>query len=57
MRALTLLGLLAVAVPQTTAPAKSVGCDPLGNVRFICGLVGPEDLVRCENGRGQIFEK
>ena len=45
MRALALLGLLAVAVPQTTAPAKSAGCDPLGNVRFICGLVGPEDLV------------
>ena len=45
MRALTLLGLLAVAVPQTTAPAKSAGCDPLGNVQFICGLVGPEDLV------------
>ena len=45
MRALTLLGLLAVAVPQTTAPATSAGCDPLGNVRFICGLVGPEDLV------------
>ena len=45
MRVLTLLGLLAVAVPQTTAPAKSAGCDPLGNVQFICGLVGPEDLV------------
>jgi hypothetical protein len=45
MRALTLIGLLAVAVPQTTAPAKSAGCDPLGNVQFICGLVGPEDLV------------
>ncbi len=45
MRVLTLLGLLAVAVPQTTAPVKSAGCDPLGNVQFICGLVGPEDLV------------
>jgi len=45
MRALTLLGLLAVAVSQITAPAKSAGCDPLGNVQFICGLVGPEDLV------------
>jgi SMP-30/Gluconolactonase/LRE-like region len=45
MRVLTLLGLLAVAVPQTTAPARSAGCDPLGNVQFICGLVGPEDLV------------
>jgi hypothetical protein len=45
MRVLMVVGLLTVAVPQTTAPAKPAGCDPLGNVRFICGLVGPEDLV------------
>ena len=44
MRALTLVGLaIAFAVPQGTAGQK--GCDPLGNVQFICGFVGPEDLV------------
>jgi sugar lactone lactonase YvrE len=40
-----LLGLLAFALPQATAPPKPAGCDPLGNVQFVCGLVGPEDLV------------
>src|SRR5262245_30221880 len=44
MRALTLVGLaIAFALPQGTAEPK--GCNPLGNVQFICGLVGPEDLV------------
>src|SRR5947199_8070509 len=44
MRALTLVGLaIAFAIPQGTPAPK--GCDPLGNVQFICGLVGPEDLV------------
>jgi len=44
MRALTLVGLaIAFAVPQGTAGQQR--CDPLGNVQFICGLVGPEDLV------------
>jgi hypothetical protein len=45
MRLLTLLGLLALALPQATAPPRPAGCGPLGNVQFICGLVGPEDLV------------
>ena len=44
MRALTLVGLaIAFAIPQGTAAQQR--CDPLGNVQFICGLVGPEDLV------------
>ena len=45
MRVLTLLGLLAFALPQGTGPAKPAGCDPVGNVQFVCGLAGPEDLV------------
>jgi hypothetical protein len=45
MRIMALLGLLALAVSQSTAPARKAGCDPLGNVQFICGLSGPEDLV------------
>src|SRR5205809_6945984 len=25
--------------------ARAAGCDPIGNVRFICDQVGPEDLA------------
>ncbi|PYS11671.1 MAG: hypothetical protein DMG17_22115 [Acidobacteria bacterium] len=25
--------------------ARAAGCDPIGNVRFICDQIGPEDLV------------
>src|SRR2546426_4496301 len=25
--------------------ARAAGCDPIGDVRFICNQVGPEDLV------------
>ena len=45
MRVLTLIGVLALATPQATGPAKSAGCEPAGNVQFICGFSGPEDLV------------
>jgi len=46
MRLLTLLGLSAVfALTQGTAGPKAAGCDALGNVQFICGVISPEDLV------------
>ena len=46
MRMLAWLGLtVAFAIPQGTGGPKPTGCDPLGNVQFVCGLVGPEDLV------------
>ena len=46
MKLLAWLGLtVAFAFPQGTGGAKPTGCDPLGNVQFVCGLVGPEDLV------------
>ena len=46
MKMLAWLGLtVAFAFPQGTGGAKPTGCDPLGNVQFVCGLVGPEDLV------------
>ncbi len=45
MRVVTLLGVLALAVPQVPAPQRPAGCDPVGDVQFVCGLVGPEDLV------------
>src|SRR3989442_11327174 len=46
MRVLMVLTLLvAFAFPQGAAVPRAAGCDPVGNVQFICGLVGPEDLV------------
>ncbi len=46
MRPLTLLGLmLAFVAPPNAAQPRASACDALGNVQFICGLVGPEDLV------------
>jgi hypothetical protein len=49
MRMLTLIGVLALAVPQGTSPAKSAGCAPRETVQFVCGLTGPEDLVEVPN--------
>ena len=46
MRILAFLGLsVAFALPQGTTAPKATACDPLGNVQFICGVIGPEDLV------------
>src|SRR5262249_17309397 len=46
MRVLSMLALSSVfALPQGAAVPRAAGCDPAGNVRFVCGLVGPEDLV------------
>jgi hypothetical protein len=49
MRLFTLLGLLALAAPQGATPAQPAGCAPRDNVQFVCGLVGPEDLVEVPN--------
>src|SRR5687768_11102787 len=35
--------LCSALVPAATM--QSGGCDPAGNVRFICGVISPEDLV------------
>jgi len=46
MKALTLLPA-AIVFALLLAPAgpKAAGCDPLGNVRFVCDQVAPEDIV------------
>ena len=44
MRVLAWLGLTAVFA-FSQAPAAPKGCDPAGNVQFICGVISPEDLV------------
>ena len=46
MRLLTLLGVSAAfAFSQGPAAPRATGCDPAGNVQFVCGVVGPEDLA------------
>ena len=51
MKALPLLGLTAaLAIPQATPAPKPTGCAAAGNVQFICGVIGPEDLVVVPGG-------
>jgi len=46
MRTLAFAALAAAfALAQTAAPPRPAGCDALGNVQFVCGFTGPEDLV------------
>ena len=46
MRVLPLVGVSVVAalLLGTTGP-RAAGCDPVGNVRFVCDQSGPEDLA------------
>src|SRR6266404_1523243 len=46
MRVLTSFGVFVTfaLLPGTVGP-RAAGCDPIGNVRFVCDQVGPEDLV------------
>src|SRR5580765_5372730 len=53
MKLLTLTGLVvALALPTGAAGQRGAvaGCDPLGNVRFICNQVAPEDLALVPGG-------
>ena len=46
MRALTLMALgIVLAWPQLTTVPRAAGCDPVGEIRFVCNQAGPEDLV------------
>jgi hypothetical protein len=46
MRVLAWLALFVALASAQGAPAPTrAACDPLGNVHFICGVNGPEDLV------------
>ena len=46
MRVLTSFGVsVTFAVLLGTVGPRAAGCDPIGNVRFVCDQVGPEDLV------------
>ena len=46
MKVLTSFGVaVAFALLVGTIGPGAAGCDPIGNVRFVCDQVGPEDLV------------
>jgi sugar lactone lactonase YvrE len=36
---------VALALIAATAGPRAAGCDPVGDIRFVCGQAGPEDLV------------
>src|SRR5262245_49130714 len=50
MRALASVGLAVVALVLGLAGPRAAGCDPSGNIRFVCGQVGPEDLAVVPGG-------
>lgn len=39
------IGLAAAGAVALRAQAKPVGCDPIGSIRFLCGVAGPEDFA------------
>jgi hypothetical protein len=46
MKALTSLGLtVAVLLLIGVEGPTAAGCDPVGNVQFVCEQIGPEDLA------------
>src|SRR5437762_1759183 len=45
MRIPSLLALLILAWPPGLMGQAAAGCNPVGNVRFVCGQQAPEDLV------------
>src|ERR1700682_2105175 len=51
MRILTLFGvLIGCALLMEIVGLRAVGCDPVGNVRFVCNQAGPEDLFLVPGG-------
>ncbi|PYR38072.1 MAG: hypothetical protein DMF89_17160 [Acidobacteria bacterium] len=45
MKPLPLVGLAAFLLLMGTVGPRAAGCDPVGNIRFVCDQSGPEDLV------------
>ena len=51
MRILTSIGVsVACALLLGAVGSKAAACDPVGNVRFICDQLGPEDLLLVPGG-------
>ena len=48
MKVLMSLGILiTLSLIGGSVEARAAGCEPVGNVRFICDQLGPEDLAAC----------
>ena len=45
MRVLTWVGVSAISAFLGTTGPRAAGCDPVGNVAFVCDQSGPEDLA------------
>jgi hypothetical protein len=45
MKALALVGSAALLMLVGAVGPRAAGCDPVGNIRFVCDQSGPEDLV------------
>jgi hypothetical protein len=45
MKPLALVGLAGFLLLMGTIGPRAAGCDPVGNIRFVCDQSGPEDLV------------
>jgi len=45
MKPLALVGLAVFLLLMGTVGPRAAGCDPVGNIRFVCDQSGPEDLV------------
>ena len=45
MRAFLCALTTALLLPLAVAGQQSASCDPVGQIRFVCGQAGPEDLV------------
>ena len=63
MRVLMLIGLSAsFALPLAFAAQNAAGCNPAGNVQFVCGQVSPEELsggtftLTNTGSRGALFD-
>jgi hypothetical protein len=50
MKILTSFGLFVALLPGIAQP-RAEGCDPVGNVRFVCDQVVPEDLLPVPGGQ------
>src|SRR5439155_24889870 len=51
MKLPTALGLaVALGLLVGTVGPRAAACDPVGNVRFVCGQLGPEDLAVVSGG-------
>jgi hypothetical protein len=50
-RLIVWMAAVALASIVVQVRPRGAGCDPVGNLRFVCGLAGPEDLAIVPGGK------